>query len=237
MWTVTSLWKHPVKSMQGHQADHVEIDDRGVVGDRRWAIRDVATGNVLTGRRVPELLLGVGGDGRVTLPTGEVTDDDAALSAWLGRPVELIGVAEGVRSTYEVPLDPLDGEQDWVSWQGPPASFVDSTKTSVSMIGSASMRTWDPRRFRMNVVLDADGEPADAEVALVGRRVRVGTVEFDVVKRVDRCVMVTRPQPGLERDLGVLSAINRDHTGNLGIGALVVTPGIVRLGDRVEILD
>jgi MOSC N-terminal beta barrel domain len=30
MLTVAELWRHPVKSMQGHLVDHVEIDHRGV---------------------------------------------------------------------------------------------------------------------------------------------------------------------------------------------------------------
>ena len=229
MLTVSELWRHPVKSLQGIRVDEISIDYRGVVGDRRWGLRDLATDNVLTGRRVPELLLATGGDGSVTLPSGRTTSDNAELSEWLQRDVELIGTADGLRSTYEVPLDPLDGETNWVSWQGPAASFVDSTKAAVSMISAPMMRGWDHRRFRMNVVFHSAGD-----TTLVGQRVRLGTAVLDVVREVDRCVMVTRPQPNLDRDLEVLRSILHDHSGMLGVGALVVEPGVVRIGDTVE---
>jgi uncharacterized protein len=232
MLSVIELWRHPVKSMQGHCVDTLEIDQRGVVGDRRWAVRDAETGNVLTGRREPLLLHATGGDGFVTLPTGVVTSDGVELSTWLNRKVEFVGTTEGERSTYEVPLDPLEGETNWASWQGPSGSFVDSTRTAISLISVGAMRDWDHRRFRMNVVFDTDGD-----TDLVGKRIRLGSVILEVVKHVDRCVMVTRQQPDLSRDLDVLKAINQDHAGNLGIGALIIEPGIISLGDTVHILS
>lgn len=228
---VSGLWRHPVKSMQGHAVDVVEIDERGVVGDRRWGIRRVDTGNVLTGRREPALLQAIGRDGAVQLPNGEVTADADVLSAWLGYRVEFVEATDGVRSTYEVPLDPLDGETNWVSWQGPAASFVDSTRTAVSLIATGSMREWSQRRFRMNVVLDGDDDSW-----LVGKRVRIGSAVLDVVKPVDRCVMVTRPQPGMDRDLDVLKTILADHGGNLGVGAVVIEAGTIRIGDEIKTL-
>jgi hypothetical protein len=47
--------------------------------------------------------------------------------------------------------------------------------------------------------------------------------------------MTTRPQPGgIERDLEVLRTVNRDRGGFVAIGALVVEPGLVALGDPVD---
>lgn len=238
MMIVKELWRHPVKSAQGQAVAELQIDELGVVGDRRWGLRDLDTGNVLTGRRVPELLLAVGGDGALTLPSGVTTSDATELSAWLGRPVELVA-AEAERSTYEVPLDPLDGETNWVSWQGPAGSFVDSTRTSVSLISTASLSQWGVQRFRMNIVIDLDNSDAGphSEASLVGKQLRIGSAVLDVVKEVDRCVMVTRPQPGLERDLDVLKYINNHHNGSFGIGSLVVQPGTIRVGDAVVPLE
>jgi uncharacterized protein YcbX len=89
------------------------------------------------------------------------------------------------------------------------------------------MRDWDVRRFRPNVVVDGDDE------ALVGTAVIVGTVGLDVVKQIDRCVVVTRPQPGLPRDLEPLRTINRERGTFLGVGALVTHPGRLAVGDEV----
>ena len=72
------------------------------------------------------------------------------------------------------------------------------------------------------------------EGQLVGRRITIGSVVLDVVKRIDRCVMITRAQPGgIERDAVVLRTVLREHDGFLGVGALVVTPGQLALGDAV----
>jgi uncharacterized protein YcbX len=92
------------------------------------------------------------------------------------------------------------------------------------------MGDWAWRRFRGNVVIDGE------EAELVDHRVRAGSAELDVVKRIGRCVMTTRPQPdGIDRDLDVLRTINRERDGFLGVGALVVDPGSIAVGDEVTI--
>ncbi len=43
-----------------------------------------------------------------------------------------------------------------------------------------------------------------------------------------------RPQPGgIERDLDVFKTINRERQGCLAIGARIVRPGTLRVGDEV----
>lgn len=55
------------------------------------------------------------------------------------------------------------------------------------------------------------------------------------MKRIDRCVMVTRTQPGgIDRDLGVLPTVLSECEGFLGVGALVACPGEVQVGDEVR---
>jgi MOSC domain-containing protein len=49
--------------------------------------------------------------------------------------------------------------------------------------------------------------------------------------------MVTRPQPGLERDLDIFKTLARDHGATFGVWSAVQTPGVVRLGDQVTISD
>ena len=48
---IAALWRHPVKSLQGESLAAATIDHDGLRGDRRWGIRDEATGRILTGRR------------------------------------------------------------------------------------------------------------------------------------------------------------------------------------------
>ncbi|HZP28017.1 MAG TPA: hypothetical protein VFC99_03610, partial [Acidimicrobiia bacterium] len=50
-----------------------------------------------------------------------------------------------------------------------------------------------------------------------------------------RCTMVTRPQPGLERDLDIYRTLSRHHGGTFGVWTQVHTPGTVRVGDPVVV--
>lgn len=229
---VVALWRYPVKSMQGEALEHALVDGRGIVGDRRFAVLDRRTGFVLTARRQPELLQASatldGDQPRVALPDGSVLRDDGDLSEWLGHPVSMEEASETTRGRYETPVDAEHEEREWVAWQGPAGSFHDSTRTQVSIVSQASMGAWDVRRFRPNVVVDGGDEDA-----LVGTVVSVGSVRLDVVKQIDRCVVVTRPQPGLPADLDVLRTINRERATFLGVGALVAIPGSIAPGDEL----
>jgi uncharacterized protein YcbX len=49
--SVVALWRYPVKSMMGEELDATEITDRGLLGDRRFAVVDRSTGKV-GGRRI-----------------------------------------------------------------------------------------------------------------------------------------------------------------------------------------
>ena len=42
--SVLQLWRFPVKSMRGERLERAEITPGGLVGDRAWALIDVATG-------------------------------------------------------------------------------------------------------------------------------------------------------------------------------------------------
>ena len=236
---VIGLWRYPVKSLQGEPLTDAVVGERGIEGDRRWGIVDVATGLVLTARREPRLLHAWGrltpdGGAEVVLPDGTTTASDGDLSRWLGRDVVLRAAGGEERATYETPTD-FEHEHDapWVRWQGPVGTFHDSTRTRVSMVSVASMGLWDQRRFRANVVVDESDEDD-----LVGTTVSVGGCVLDVVKQIDRCVVTTRPQPGgIERDLDVLRTITRERATFLGVGALVRRGGPVTLGDRFVSAD
>ena len=107
--------------------------------------------------------------------------------------------------------------------------FHDSPGARVSLVSTATVQSWNRRRFRSNVLLDGDGEDA-----LVASRVRLGDAVVDVGMRIERCVMTTRPQPaGIERDLQVLRTIARKRDARLAVGATVARPGRVSVGDTL----
>jgi uncharacterized protein YcbX len=235
---VAELWRYPVKSLQGERLAGADLGPFGVAGDREWALFDRDTGVGLTARRVPDLLFATGrcrDDGvEVVLPDGTVTADDAVLSDWLGRPVELRAAArQDGPPRYESPDDEEELVAGWHEWEGAEGAFHDNEFFRLSLVSTATIGTWDRRRFRANVLLDGAGEEA-----LAGRRARLGTAELAVVAAIPRCVMVTRPQPGgIARDNAVLKTLHREKAGLLAVGAGIVRPGTVRPGDVLEPAD
>ena len=118
---VLGLWRHAVKSLQGERLESARFEDDGLVGDRRWGIRDLRTGRILTARRRPELLGAVASyDGElpaITLPSGCTVvgpgkGTDGILSRWLGA-VVLLPLEPCVRCTMVTRAQPgLDADVD-----------------------------------------------------------------------------------------------------------------------------
>jgi uncharacterized protein YcbX len=102
---VASLHRYPVKSMLGEQHRQVEVTERGVAGDRAYAVVDRADGKIATGKhprkwsKLVELAAAyvedAGSPVVVTFPDGTVVRSDSpgiddALSTFLGRDVALV---------------------------------------------------------------------------------------------------------------------------------------------------
>lgn len=123
----------------------------------------------------------------------------------------------------------------------PPGTFVDispvhllSTNSLASL--SADGTALDVRRFRPNVLIEVDDADADyPEAAWAGARVHLGEATLRVSAQTIRCVMPTRPQPGLESDRSITRLLAERTQRLLGVYADVARPGTVRVGDTVEV--
>ncbi|MCU1352355.1 MAG: hypothetical protein JWM05_1564 [Acidimicrobiales bacterium] len=250
--SVAQLWRYPVKSMQGAPVDRVEVDERGVVGDRGWGVVDLAAGKVLSAKRWGQLL-----EARadrdvdtvtVTLPDGSTheagaPDTDAALSAWLGREVRLVPPPAGDGLPYELPTEAWDDASETWEFPGPPGGpFVDLAAahllTTASLAAAAALHPdgeWDVRRFRPTALLDVAGDTF-VEDAWLGLPVRLGAVVVEPFMPTVRCAMITRQQPGLPRDVEIARVLNREHELNLGLYCSIGTPGVIAVGDPVSVL-
>ena len=246
---VLELWRYPVKSLQGEQLAEALIDDTGMRGDRGWGVRDDETGKILTAKREPRLLqaaasMTADGEVDITLPSGTRCrgtgpETDAALTGWLERPVTLVDAASSYGVQAEYFTDALDETSEAIAWTLPRGRFVDAMP--LLLLTTASLRAgshlhpdgeWEVRRFRPNVVIDADGDDW-VEDGWCGGPVRVGSVEVAPQQACVRCTMVTRPQPGLGRDLDIFKSLARGHAANMGVWSSVSTPGTVAVGDLV----
>ncbi len=252
---LAAIWRYPVKSLQGESLSEGLLDNNGLRGDRSWGIRDEATGKILTGRREPQLLLAAASladDGQpdIVLPSGEVcrgagVETDAALSDWLHRPVTLVGAVDAPGGEAEYFADATDDTSQAIAWTMPPGRFVDASP--VLVLTTASLRTgaalypagdWNVRRFRPNLLVDVD-VAAEAEKWVEDgwceHDVNIGSVVVVPRQGCTRCTMVTRPQPELDRDLGIYKTVARHHGGTFGVWTEVQAPGAVSVGDLVTV--
>jgi len=110
---------------------------------------------------------------------------------------------------------------------------------------------WDSRRFRPNIVFDVDtpsgaaSTPSGVESEWIGHElVGPSGTRLAVVAHTPRCVMPTLAQPGLGRDPKILQTTarnNRQPVASLGLFACagayaeIVTAGVIRTGDTVEV--
>jgi uncharacterized protein YcbX len=129
---IAGLWRFPVKSMLGERLEQAEVTDRGVVGDRAYALIEKETGKVISAKNPklgPAMLacraefteaLREGKQSppvQITMPDGtsstsDAADVDATLSRYLGRDVRLARAApeDFTIDQYHPDVDGLDPE-------------------------------------------------------------------------------------------------------------------------------
>jgi uncharacterized protein YcbX len=149
--TVVGLWRYPVKSMMGEELNGAVITERGILGDRRFALVDAATGKVAGAKnprkwgdffafraayveppRAGATLPAV----RLTLPDGAIATSDQpdltqVLSRALGRDVELAeaqdsgAAAASQAEEYWPDIDGLDFRDTVTDFELPAGTFFD----------------------------------------------------------------------------------------------------------------
>ena len=82
---VREIWRYPVKSMVGESIDYSDVAVDGLWGDRGWAVRDEATGEIHNAKRHPVLMQCSAAyreaPGQEVIPHVEITLPDGAKIA------------------------------------------------------------------------------------------------------------------------------------------------------------
>jgi uncharacterized protein YcbX len=264
--SVVALWRYPVKSMQGEELNASDVTERGLLGDRAFALLDADGGRVASAknpRKWPNLFsfraaFAEAPRGRAPLPPLRVTlpdgtnlaggqgDRDRALAAALGRTVSLSGAAPPapVLEEYWPDLEGLAHRDAVTDESLPPGTFFDLA--AVHLLTTATLDRlrelyppgrFEVRRFRPNVVVASDGAAGFVEQGWVGRTLALGDeVQLQVTGPCPRCVMTTLPQADLPRDPGILRTAVRHGGGHVGVYARVLQGGTVRRGDAVRVV-
>ena len=202
--SVLSLWRYPVKSMMGEELNASAITERGLLGDRAYALMDPSTGKVVSAKnprkwsnlfefranyteapRPGEKLPPV----QITLPestivTSEQSDIDQTLSAALGRDVELRTSAPKTPTLEEYwpDMDGLDHRETVTDEEMPPETFFDlavihvlTTATINRLRELYPAGRFEVRRFRPNILVEpASGETTFVENSWIDRTLILG---------------------------------------------------------------
>ena len=202
--SVVALWRYPVKSMMGEELNAADITQRGLLGDRAYALVDRSNGKVVSaknprkwsklfdfraafvdpprsGEKIPPV--------RITLPNGTMatsgqSDLAQILSEVLGREVTLAATAPETPSLEEYWPD-LDGlaHRETVTDESMPAgTFFDlavihvlTTATINRLRELYPQGRFEVRRFRPNIVVEAaSGEKGFVENDWIGHTLAVG---------------------------------------------------------------
>ena len=203
--TVVSLWRYPVKSMQGEELNASAVGTRGLLGDRAYALVDAADGKIASAknpRKWPNLFAfrAAYADAPraatetapvwITLPDGTLTGSDrpelaSLLAPVLGRSIALHAAVpeKPVLEEYWPDIEGLD-HRDAVTDEAMPAgTFFDlapihllTTATLDRLRALYPPGRFEVRRFRPNIVVAVDGAPQEfAENDWVGRTLRIGS--------------------------------------------------------------
>jgi uncharacterized protein YcbX len=202
--SVVSLWEYPVKSMMGEELNATEVTERGLLGDRAYALVDSSDGKVATAKnprkwprlfdfratfieparaaaKVPPV--------RIALPDGTTVTSDQGdlnqiLSKALNREVTLRAAQRGAVTAEEYwpDMEGLDHRDTVTDFTLPEGTFFDCA--TVHLLTTATLDRlrelypqgrFEVRRFRPNIVVQlASGEKGFAENAWVGHTLAIG---------------------------------------------------------------
>ncbi len=226
--SVVSLWRYPVKSMMGEELNGAEVTERGLLGDRAYALLDSSTAKVVsaknprkwpnlfdfraafvepprTGEKIPPV--------RIALPNGttltsEQRELNQVLTNALGRAVTLATATPETPSLEEYWPD-MEGlaHRETVTDEAIPAgTFFDlavahvlTTATLDRLRDLYPQGRFEVRRFRPNIVV----QPSSGEKT--------------------------------PRDPGILRTAAQHNQVNVGVYAAVVRGGTIRRGDPLRL--
>jgi uncharacterized protein YcbX len=225
---LAQIWRFPVKAMGGESLQSALVDQRGLVGDRWFAIH-TDDGKFACGKNsrrfrqhdeVFDFASRTDGDGVVVRGRGgEWRAGDPELDRVLS---EATGASLSIQPEGEAPHHDA---------------------MPVSIVGTASL-DWCARelradaksnRLRVNLVVETD-EPFVEETWL-GSQLAIGDVVLDVVRRNTRCRVIDLDQNGAGSPTRWLKPLGEQRDAKIAVYAAVNTPNELRLGDEVRVIQ
>jgi len=267
--TVSAINLFPLKSGAPLPQQQATVEPRGLHGDRRWMVVD-ADGRFVTGRELSRLtlvratpaadalLLQAPGmpDLHVEAPRADGIRLDTAvwgaqvtplfaadaahawLSNFIGVDLRLVHMDDACTRRVKAKYDGRYGRDEDVVSLADAFPLLLISQAALDQLNAKLAQPVPMLRFRPNLVVAGTAPHAEDG----WQRIRIGAIEFEVVKACVRCVFTTVDFECGERDpsgepLRTLITYRRTPDGvTFGQNLIPRGSGVLRVGDAVEVL-
>lgn len=263
--TVSELAIYPVKSLGAVALSRLSFDNFGPAGDRRYIVTDL-NGHFVTQRQYPRMTLiqvklheqalefsaPATPSFSLAAPRTDVVERREVM-VWHDR-VEACDMGDAVATwlssylgvevrLYYMPDDSVRAVDAQYGRSGDRVGFADGFP--VLLIGAASLAEFnralpepvESLRFRPNIVVAGAAPYAED----TWRRVRIGAIEFDVVKPCSRCVIPSIDPRTAQQQASVAQTLarlrRRGDAVYFGQNLIARGGGAIALGDVVTVID
>ncbi len=259
---LSAINKYPVKSLKSVSLLSALVDDFGIVNDRRWMLVDEA-GKFITQRKHP--ILGIisveerDASLRFNHASASLLDvsfnvflDSIKVSVW-GDEVSAL-IADGVTNDWFSCIVGIKASLVYMpdsAFRQVDRAFADYDQRvgfadgfPLLLISEGSLSDLNNRlalpvpmsRFRPNLVISGCEAYAEDQ----WRKIKIGGVEFDLVKPCSRCIMTTIDESTLKygkEPLKTLAGYRRNEFGVcFGQNIVHQNTGLLQVGDSVELI-
>ena len=267
--TLSAIHVFPLKSGAPLPLQQATVESRGLQGDRRWMVVN-AEGKFVTGRELSRLtlvratptadalLLKAPGmpDLRVEVPAADGTRLDTAvwgapvtpllvadaahawLSSFIGVDLRLVHMDDACTRRVKAKYDGRYGRDEDVVSLADAFPLLLISQAALDQLNAKLARPVPMLRFRPNLVVAGTAPHAEDG----WQRIRIGAIEFELVKACVRCVFTTVDFERGERDptgepLRTLTTYRRTQDGvTFGQNLIPRGVGTLHVGDAVEVL-
>ncbi len=252
---IESLWRYPVKGMRGEEVPFVYAGFAGLMGDRVYGVI-AADGDPAfpwhTGRDQEEFVLY-----EARYKSGEDLLTPKDLEAFEGLAPGIyplypdasafkVDVKAPGGTVYDIDSPEFLTELEKAAGRSLRVHYTqkgqhDCRPISMFSLSAASKLAEetgmpvDKRRFRANFYVEWENQDDPYfEVSLVGKTIKVGDkLKLTITERDPRCKMITLDPDTSEESPKLLQHVSRNHDGNAGVFAAVISEGRVKKGDPI----
>ncbi len=247
MARLAQIRRHPVKSVGGEDLSRVSLTaERRLPGDREWAVLTDRGERIAEARPDAQWL-----PKSAFLNTATSQQLTAVKGGWSGDMLDLQHPTQG-----RIQADPTTGAGALIDWlrplwpqdRGEPVRLMHSTdgwtddkEPFISILSLSSLAALeqvmgqglDIERWRGNLWIE--GWEPFTERELIGKTLRIGSAELQVIEHIGRCAAPSGNATTGKADCDMLAVLRENycHT-DFGVFAKVIKSGEIALGDEVQ---